>query len=60
MNVNGEKRLIELFGDFWHKGQDPADRAKHFAKFGFATVVIWENQVRDEARIVCLIGGRDG
>jgi len=50
INVNGQKKIIELFGDYWHEGQDPQDRIDIFKPFGYDTLVIWEkelNQVKD-------------
>jgi len=42
LNVNGQKKLIELFGDFWHKGENPQGRIDYFKQYGFETLVIWE------------------
>lgn len=46
-NCNGKKKLIELFGDYWHKGEDPQDRINIFKKFGYDTLVIWESELKD-------------
>ena len=57
VNTNGKKQLIEIFGNYWHR--DPFDRRKsewgrsyHYAKFGFKTLIIWENELRDERKVV--------
>lgn len=42
VNVNGEKKLIELYGDYWHQKDDPQVRIDYFEKYGFDTLVIWE------------------
>ncbi len=47
VNVNGQKKIIELFGDYWHRGENPDDRATIFAPFGYKTLVIWERELRD-------------
>lgn len=47
INVNGRKLIIELFGDYWHKGENPADRAKVFEPYGFRTLVIWEHELKN-------------
>lgn len=47
VNCNGQKKIIELFGDYWHRGQNPEDRAEVFRPFGFDTLVIWEHELRD-------------
>ena len=47
INVNGKKLIIEMFGDYWHKEEDPANRARLFAPFGFRTLVIWEHELEN-------------
>lgn len=41
-NCNGQKKVIEFWGDYWHKGEDPEDRKAIFREFGYDTLVIWE------------------
>lgn len=52
MNVNGKKKLIELFGDYWHKDDDPKDRIDHYKRFGFDTLVIWEHELENKNKLV--------
>jgi G:T-mismatch repair DNA endonuclease (very short patch repair protein) len=51
-NVNGQKKLIEVFGDYWHRGQDPAWRIALFARLGFQTLVVWESELANEPEMV--------
>jgi hypothetical protein len=46
-NADGQKKLIELYGDYWHRGENPQDRIDFFASFGFQTLVIWERELDD-------------
>ncbi|KNZ69404.1 hypothetical protein Tfer_2043 [Thermincola ferriacetica] len=46
-NVNGQKKLIEVFGDYWHEGQDPQERIDFFRQYGFDCLVIWESELED-------------
>lgn len=46
INVNGKKKIIELFGDYWHKGENPKGRADIFRPFGYDTLVIWEHELK--------------
>lgn len=47
LNIDGQKKLIEVFGDYVHKGETGADRIIHFKKYGFDTLLIWENELKD-------------
>ena len=51
-NINGKKQLIEMWGDYWHKGQNPEKRIAIFNKFGYRTLVIWERELKDEALLI--------
>lgn len=46
-NINGQKKLIELFGDYWHRGENPQDRIDVFKPFGYQTLIIWERELKD-------------
>ena len=48
---NGGHKLIELFGDFWHKGENPQRRIDHFVKHNYNCLVIWEHELADRASI---------
>lgn len=48
MCINGKKLLIELFGDYWHQGEDPQDRIDVFEPYGYKTLVIWENELNNK------------
>ena len=47
ININNQKKIIELYGDYWHEGQDPQDRIDIFAKYGYDTLIIWEHELKD-------------
>jgi len=39
--------LIELFGNHWHRDQNPQERIDHFAHFGYKTLIVWEKELRN-------------
>jgi hypothetical protein len=39
------KKLIELFGDYWHRGKNPQDRIDYFTRYGYKTLVVWESEL---------------
>ena len=47
MNVNGKKKLIELYGDYWHRNDDGKARIEHYRKYGFETLIIRECELED-------------
>jgi len=51
INVNGQKKIIEMYGDYWHKNDDPQDRINLFTPYGYDTLVIWEHELKDAARV---------
>ncbi len=44
-------KIIELYGDYWHRGQDPNDRINYFKNYGYDTLVIWEAELKDTENI---------
>ncbi len=51
INVNGKKKIVEVYGDYWHRGDDPQDRINTFKPYGYDTLVIWERELRDENKL---------
>jgi len=55
LNINGKKQLIELFGNYWHtvKARETLQqRLNHFKQYGFETLVIWQDELGNEAKVV--------
>ena len=55
VNVNGKKKVIELYGDYWHEGEDPEDRIALFKRYGYETLVIWEHELNDSLKLTARI-----
>lgn len=55
LNINGQKKLIELYGEYWHgekrtgiiKKDAELNRINYFRKFGFTTLIIWEKELQN-------------
>ncbi len=47
LNINGRKKIIELYGDYWHKNANPQERITKFKDFGFDCLIIWEHELSD-------------
>ena len=49
LGPSGDRRLVvEVFGDYWHAGQDPAERVARLRVDGYETLVLWEREVRED------------
>lgn len=55
VNCNGQKKIIEYFGDHWHQGETSEDRAAVFAPFGYQTLVIWGSEMKNMGSVVSRI-----
>lgn len=42
--VTGENKVIELFGDYWHKGESTAELISLYSDVGIDCLVIWEKE----------------
>jgi len=59
VNVNGQKKIIELFGNYWHskektgraKKQEQSQRINHFTKYGYKTLIVWECELKNTKRL---------
>ncbi len=51
INCNGQKKIIELFGDYWHNREDAKKRDKQrlktYKKYGFKTLIIWQHELKE-------------
>lgn len=52
VNTNGRKEVIELFGTYWHNLFDIAKKKAHYHKFGFKVAIIWEDELKNEKRLL--------
>lgn len=47
VNVNGKKKVIDLFGDYWHEKQEEQERIDRMKKKGWECLVIWEHELKN-------------
>ncbi|KKK68643.1 hypothetical protein LCGC14_2941990, partial [marine sediment metagenome] len=62
INHNGEKKVIEIFGDFWHTSpkkigkktveEHCEERINHFKRNGFSTLIIWEKELENPVKVI--------
>lgn len=46
--IAGQKKIIELFGDYWHEGEDPKELIKEYADVNWDCIVFWEKEVYND------------
>ena len=52
ISTNGRKEIIELYGDYWHRDDNPQDRIDYFKNYGYSALIIWNYELKDENRVV--------
>lgn len=48
----GLPKIIELFGDYWHEGEDPQIRIDYFRKYDYDCLVVWDHELKDEDSLI--------
>lgn len=46
--------VVEVFGDYWHQGEDPSVCIDAFAAAGYKCAVIWEHEMKSKPLIEIL------
>ncbi len=49
---DGRKSLIELYGDYWHRGEDPQPRIDFFKVNGYRCMVLWEKEFKNTRLVI--------
>jgi Ni/Co efflux regulator RcnB len=52
VGCGGKRQIIELFGEPWHKPEEEQLRKNRFAKFGYHTLVIWYEELKDKKSVL--------
>lgn len=47
VNINGQKKIIELFGEPFHAPKEEQERIDLFAQYGYQTLIIWYNELEN-------------
>lgn len=50
VNINGKKKVVEMYGDYWHKNQVPQKKIDEYALYGFDCLIIWESDLKKETK----------
>jgi len=44
--VHGQRKFIELFGDYWHKNENPELLIQKYKEIGFDCIIFWESEIK--------------
>ena len=51
INTNGQKKIIEFYGSYWHERESYKERDKRrlrvYKKYGYKTLIIWDYEFKD-------------
>lgn len=49
---NGDHQVVEMFGDWWHRDDNPQNRINAFAEYGYKCLVIWQSELKNPIDVV--------
>lgn len=63
ININGKKKIIEVFGQYWHTGEraktrinlTEKGRIKEYQKLGFGCLVLWDRDIENKEKVIRLV-----
>lgn len=59
ININRQKKIIELYGDYWHNRPDYKKRdklrIKAYKKYGYQVLIIWQHELKNLDKVTAKI-----
>lgn len=52
INYNGQKKIIEFFGEHWHKIEDEQIKRDIYSKYGYETLFIWGKELKNKKELL--------
>ena len=43
--ITGQRKFIEIWGDYWHRNDDPCILINQYAQIGYECLVFWEHEI---------------
>ena len=59
INCNGQKKIIEFFGEYWHKLDDEGVKRKIYARYGYTMLGIWGKDIKNEKKLLEVVSNFD-
>ena len=51
-NIDGQKKVILMHGDYWHEGENTQFIIDRYAKFGYDCLIIWEHELENRDEVI--------
>jgi very-short-patch-repair endonuclease len=45
--VRGQNKVIEVFGDYWHRNDNPGELINLYRQVGLDCLIIWEKEIKN-------------
>ena len=45
-----DRKVIEVFGDYWHRNDKEKDIKREYAMYDYKVLIIWEHQLKDDIK----------
>ena len=52
ININGRKAVIEVFGNYWHRPDEIAQKRRRYRRLGFQCVAVWEKDFNSDPELL--------
>ena len=52
INYNGQKKIIEFFGEHWHDPEDECIKREIYARYGYEMLGIWGKDIKDHDKLL--------
>jgi len=50
--IKGQNKVIEIFGDYWHRNDDPQELIDLYKQAGIDCLVIWEHEIYKQPEMI--------
>jgi hypothetical protein len=50
--IEHSRKVIEVYGDYWHRNDNPEDIVKAYIEIGFDCLVVWEREIHENEELI--------
>ena len=49
---DGDKKLVEFYGEHWHKVDNSKERIEYFREYGYETLIVWGKELGNQTALL--------